>query len=297
MRRGWPAEKVTSLAGGERARLGRVGERLFGRAAEAAHGGDGLPCPPRQGGQQARGGGGGNRARPGRGVHQVRRSAAGSLAGVGAAGIAAGAEQGVGRGGRDVAAAAARRALRAGAAASPHRGGAKAGGGGGVGWGGGLVFACDGVRRARLTDVGDWSDGYNRDRTLGAADFGPGTDRHAYRLEVGGNRLRLLIDGTPVLVATDDWAADGGGAGLVGLRSQGVQSEVRRVAVTTASGHRCGCRWFATDSPDAPTSDPPRPGGASPPSRADPGAGGAPPGDGGAPHDVRPSSTVRCSGS
>ncbi|MEA2530700.1 MAG: 3-keto-disaccharide hydrolase [Thermomicrobiales bacterium] len=112
--------------------------------------------------------------------------------------------------------------------------GVVAGGSGGIVWGGSVVFACDGVRRARLTDVTDWSDGYNQDRLLGTAEFDPREGWHAYRLEVDGNRLRFLIDGRTVLETTDDWAVDGTEPGQVGLWSQGVQLEVRRVAVFAA---------------------------------------------------------------
>lgn len=108
--------------------------------------------------------------------------------------------------------------------------GVVAGGGAGVVWGGGVIFACDGVARARITDVTDWTDGYNQDRLLAATAFDPGQGWHAYRLEVDGNRLRLVIDGRPVLAATDDAAATGDGPGQVGLWSQGVRLEVRRVA-------------------------------------------------------------------
>jgi hypothetical protein len=108
--------------------------------------------------------------------------------------------------------------------------GVVAGGGADAAWGGGVLFGCDGSPRARLTDVTEWTDGYNRDRLLAEAGFAPGDGWHAYRLEVDGDRLRLLVDGAPVLEAADG-AAAGGGPGRVGLWSQGVRLEVRRVAV------------------------------------------------------------------
>jgi hypothetical protein len=106
-----------------------------------------------------------------------------------------------------------------------------AGNGGGIDWGAGVVFGCDGAIHARLTDVTDWSNGYNRDRVLDDATFDPQNRWHRYRLEVDGNRLRLLIDGRPLLEATDDQAAEGADDGTIGLWSQGVRLEVRLVTV------------------------------------------------------------------
>jgi hypothetical protein len=104
-------------------------------------------------------------------------------------------------------------------------------GGAGVAWGGSVVYGCDGGRRARLTDVTDWTNGYNQDRLLGSGDFDPGDDWHSYRLEVDGTNLRLLIDGRVVLTATDDQAGGDAQPGQVGLWSQGVVIDVRRVVV------------------------------------------------------------------
>jgi hypothetical protein len=109
--------------------------------------------------------------------------------------------------------------------------GVVAGGSGGIVWGGGVVFGCDGAAHARVTDVTDVTDGYNRDRVLETAAFDPGDDWHIYRLEVDGNRLRLLVDDRLVLEASDDESVQDGEPGVVGLWSQGVSLEVRRVAV------------------------------------------------------------------
>jgi hypothetical protein len=114
--------------------------------------------------------------------------------------------------------------------------GVVAGGNDGVVWGGGVIYACDGVRRARLTDVTAWSEGYNRHRQLDSATFDPGQDWHTYRLEVDGTHLRLLIDGQPVLEAEDDEATGEAQTGQVGLWSQGVGLEVRQVAVFAQDG-------------------------------------------------------------
>jgi len=114
--------------------------------------------------------------------------------------------------------------------------GVVAGGKDGVVWGGGVIYACDGVRRARLTDVTEWSVGYNLHRQLDSAEFDPGQEWHSYRLEVDGNHLRLLIDGQPVLEADDEGATGEAGTGQVGLWSQGVELEVRRVSVFAQDG-------------------------------------------------------------
>ena len=103
---------------------------------------------------------------------------------------------------------------------------------GGVVWGGGVLYGCDGEARARLTDVSDWTDGYDRDRPLAAKMFEPDRGWHTYRLEVRGNQLRLLIDGQPVLEATDAAAGSGGDRGAqVGVWSQGARIAVRRIAI------------------------------------------------------------------
>ncbi len=77
----------------------------------------------------------------------------------------------------------------------------------------------------------DWARGYNRHRVLDVAEFEPDGEWHAYRLEVEGAHIRLLIDGSLVLEADDEEATDTGEEGDVGLWSHGVQLEVRRVAV------------------------------------------------------------------
>ena len=102
---------------------------------------------------------------------------------------------------------------------------------GGVVWGGGLLHGCDGEIRARLIDVSDWTDGYDRDRPLAATMFEPDRGWHTYRLEVRGNELRFLVDGKLVVEATDDMARIGDGGAQVGVWSQGARIAVRRIAI------------------------------------------------------------------
>lgn len=106
-------------------------------------------------------------------------------------------------------------------------------GAGGTVWGGGILYPCeDGRPRARLTDVTDWSNGYDVDRQLGDKRFDPQREWHTYRLEVRGGELRLLIDGEAVVEAGDaQGARPADSAGQVGLWSQGVRLAVRRLAV------------------------------------------------------------------
>jgi hypothetical protein len=50
--------------------------------------------------------------------------------------------------------------------------------------------------------------------TLAPTAFEPGSDWHAYRVEVGGERIRLLVDGALLLEATDERIRSAGSAGL-----------------------------------------------------------------------------------
>lgn len=63
--------------------------------------------------------------------------------------------------------------------------------------------------------------------TLVSQKFDPGTDWHIYRVEVRGNNIRFLIDGSPILATTDNRYLTGG----VGLYSNGVQLTVRNFKV------------------------------------------------------------------
>ncbi len=100
-------------------------------------------------------------------------------------------------------------------------------------FGGGLIFPCAAeTAQARLTDVSVWEDGYNADPVLAEASFDPGDDWHTYRLELRGEELRLLIDGADVVSGTLEASIDPAAADAqAGLWAQGVQLEVRKVAV------------------------------------------------------------------
>ena len=100
-------------------------------------------------------------------------------------------------------------------------------------FGGGLIFPCAAeTARARLTDVSIWEDGYNADPVLAEETFDPGDDWHAYRFELRGDELRLLVDGADVVSGTLDAPIDPSSAdGQAGLWAQGVGLEVRKVSV------------------------------------------------------------------
>ncbi len=59
--------------------------------------------------------------------------------------------------------------------------------------------------------------------TLASAPFDPGSDYHTYRVEVKGNRIRLLIDGGTKLDVTNNTSLS---AGQVGFWSSGVQLDI-----------------------------------------------------------------------
>jgi 3-keto-disaccharide hydrolase len=103
----------------------------------------------------------------------------------------------------------------------------------GLVWGGGVIYPCEGGSpRARLTDVTNWADGYDRDQVLAATDFKPGNSWHTYRLEMRGGTLTLFVDGRRIVDspgARTNWQA--GARGQVGFWSQGVQLAIRRVTV------------------------------------------------------------------
>jgi hypothetical protein len=62
--------------------------------------------------------------------------------------------------------------------------------------------------------------------TLVQQGFDPGTDWHTYRVEVQGNTIRFLVDGSPLLTTQDNRFLTGS---TVGLWSAGVQLTVRSV--------------------------------------------------------------------
>jgi hypothetical protein len=66
-------------------------------------------------------------------------------------------------------------------------------------------------------DLGD------KDRGLASKGFDPARDKHIYRLEVKGNTMQFLIDGTVVDQAIDNKYLDSGKKGQVGLRCQQAQ--------------------------------------------------------------------------
>ncbi len=99
--------------------------------------------------------------------------------------------------------------------------------------GGGILFPCgEDAPRARLTDVLVWQDGYNADPVVAEKDFDPEDGWHTYRLEVRGDRMRLLVDGVAVVSGETKTAVDSAAADVeAGLWSQGVGVEVRRITV------------------------------------------------------------------
>jgi hypothetical protein len=100
-------------------------------------------------------------------------------------------------------------------------------------FGGGLIFPCASeTPQARLTDVSVWEDGYNADPALAEETFDPGDDWHTYRLELRGDELRLLIDGSVVVTGTLEVPLDPATTDAqAGLWAQGVELDVRKVTV------------------------------------------------------------------
>jgi hypothetical protein len=104
---------------------------------------------------------------------------------------------------------------------------------GGTYFGAGLLFACDEeAPLVRITDATDWTDGYNRDRTLASRHRALEAGWHTFRLEIRSDRVRLLIDGELVLEAERVPSRGSASSGdKVGMWSQGVQLAVRRVSI------------------------------------------------------------------
>lgn len=96
--------------------------------------------------------------------------------------------------------------------------------------GGGVIYACGATSpAARITDASNWTNGYDQDRQLARGAVNPGDDWRHYRLEVRGDEVRLLVDGTEVLTATEAALGDGFQSGRGGFWTQGVQLSVRNV--------------------------------------------------------------------
>lgn len=98
--------------------------------------------------------------------------------------------------------------------------------------GGGVAFGCPPQPiQAGLRDVSNWETGYFRTPELDTAAFDPGDGWHTYRLEVRGRDLRLLIDDEDIAESTTTAGLPAGVESEIGLWSQGVGLEVRRIAV------------------------------------------------------------------
>lgn len=67
--------------------------------------------------------------------------------------------------------------------------------------------------------------------TFAAADYGLDTDFHTYRLEVRGNDVRLLVDGTPLVDAQDNHYLTGGQTGLYDNNGQINVRAIRVIAL------------------------------------------------------------------
>jgi hypothetical protein len=99
-------------------------------------------------------------------------------------------------------------------------------------FGGGVIYACGASRpAARITDVSNWTNGYDQDRQLARGSVDPGDDWRHYRFEVRGNEFRLLVDGTEVLTATESTLGEGFSSGRGGFWTQGVRLSVRNLMI------------------------------------------------------------------
>ncbi len=100
-------------------------------------------------------------------------------------------------------------------------------------FGAGIIFPCSGEPpRARLTNVALWEDGYNTDPVIADEDFDPDGGWHRYRFDIRADQLSLEIDGEAMVNGTADSSISPSAADAeVGIWSQGVGLEVRRVAV------------------------------------------------------------------
>ena len=107
---------------------------------------------------------------------------------------------------------------------------------GGAFIGAGWVYECDAAgkiigARARLTDISDYTNGYFQDPEFAAKPLDLASGWHTLRLEVDGDRLRLLIDGDLVLTASTGAGTVANPGNALGLWSEGVKLSVRRIAV------------------------------------------------------------------
>jgi hypothetical protein len=72
--------------------------------------------------------------------------------------------------------------------------------------------------------------GYTSDTTNVKGSFDPGNNSHTYRVETNGNVVKFFIDGSPLLILTDNRYLTGS---QVGLWSSGVQLQVTSFVVTS----------------------------------------------------------------
>jgi hypothetical protein len=94
---------------------------------------------------------------------------------------------------------------------------------------GGIIggIDCDQAKLAIIQNGGVFDLGL---KAIGTASAAPGTDWHVYRLEVEGNQIRFLVDGTSVLQKTDNSILSGSN---VGMFSVGAQINVQSFRILT----------------------------------------------------------------
>jgi hypothetical protein len=89
----------------------------------------------------------------------------------------------------------------------------------------------------------------NSDTTLAQSDYTPNTDWHVYRIEVQGNYIRLLIDGSAVLEAVSNRYLSGGRIGLSMDSTEVIVDKVAHIQSHHHSLHphgalhQCRGRW------------------------------------------------------
>lgn len=99
-------------------------------------------------------------------------------------------------------------------------------------FGGGVIYACGSTSpAARITDVSDWTNGYDQDRQLARGAVNPGKDWRHYRFEVRGDEFRLLVDGKEIVTATESSLGDGFRSVKGGFWTQGVRLSVRNLKI------------------------------------------------------------------
>lgn len=99
-------------------------------------------------------------------------------------------------------------------------------------FGGGVIYACGATSpAARITDVSNWTNGYDQDRQLARGAVNPGEDWRHYRFEVRGDEFRLLVDGKEIVTATEASLGEGFQSAKGGFWTQGVRLSVRNVKI------------------------------------------------------------------